>query len=192
MINPPWTLKELVLLTKHYGTIPKLRQLSADMQAVSGITRTVYSIHAKARVLKLSRENGGRKNIKNIGKKTRFNTTNPAPLRDKIMAILASRSNVTISELAVETGTWLSSCFICVEGIVKAGKAHVSGIEKIGRTKRKLYSAGPAPADAPIIEKRQNKPIESRHADPIPRPTLGAWGLTWPVSKSPSNQIPLD
>lgn len=194
-----WTITEDAYLGTHYPTAPM-----ATMAAHLG--RSIDAIHCRARKLEIRRVNMGNLRFRfrtDSGFKPGHKPWNagtakpkekPAPrlsLRDKIIAALVEHKELTVAQLSKATGSTKSSVQRTLCKIREQNNCHVDryidvdnspgnvcGVWRIGAGKDAPKPEGcgtPAPRGPEIYE-----------PDPIPRPTLGAWGCVWNTTSGAS------
>lgn len=173
----PWTLDEMVYLTKHYAT-KDMREICAHLG------RSVFSIHGKAKFMELHRENGGRINSE-TAKVMRKLQGNPTPLRDKIIAMFAEHQELTIHQMRKACNTRASSCWRVCDKLSKQGNIHLAryrAVDSAAGNYEAVYRIG-AGVDAEKPATRRMEPNEDVYEiQPIPFPQLGLWGLVWPIT----------
>ena len=180
-----WPPEQVALLVAMYPTHP--------MKAISEATgRTINAIYAKSQALKLSRENkakfvsGDPRAHKfapghkpwNAGR-SQFKVTS----RDLVLGEFKRNPVQTTKSLSAATGVRRSGCWTICNGLVKAGKAHISGWrcgKETNWNKEAEYTFGPGESLpwTPRQNKAEGDPYEIQ---PIPRPPIGLWGVCWPT-----------
>lgn len=183
-----WPPEHVALLVAMYPTYP--------MKAISEATgRTVNAIYAKAQGMKISRENqakfksGDPRAHKfapghkpwNAGR-AEFKVTS----RDLVLGEFKRNPVQTTKSLSAATGVRRSGCWTICNGLVKAGKAHISGWrcgKETNWNKEAEYTFGPGESLpwTPRQNKAEGDPFEIL---PVPRPTIGLWGVCWPTITS--------
>lgn len=183
-----WTKEQVALLVAMYPTHP----MSAIAEATG---RTMAAIYVKARKLKVPRENqakfksGDPRAHKfapghkpwNAGR-AEFKVTS----RDLVLGEFKRNPVQTTKSLSAATGVRRSGCWTICNGLVKAGKAHISGWrcgKETNWNKEAEYTFGPGESLpwTPRQNKAEGDPFEIL---PVPRPTIGLWGVCWPTITS--------
>lgn len=183
-----WPPEQVALLVAMYPTHP--------MKAISEATgRTINAIYAKSQALKLSRENkakfvsGDPRAHKfapghkpwNAGK-SQFKITS----RDLVLGEFKRNQVQTTKSLSAATGVRRSGCWTICNGLVKAGKAHISGWrcgKETNWNKEAEYTFGPGES-MPWTPRQKSDDSDPYEIQPIPRPTIGLWGLCWPITNA--------
>ncbi len=180
-----WPPEQVALLVAMYPTHP--------MKAISEATgRTVNAIYAKAQGMKISRENqakfksGDPRAHKfapghkpwNAGR-SQFKVTS----RDLVLGEFKRNPVQTTKSLSDATGVRRSGCWTICNGLVKAGKAHISGWrcgKETNWNKEAEYTFGPGES-LPWTPRRNKTEGDPYEIQPIPRPPIGLWGVCWPT-----------
>lgn len=194
-----WLIEEDAYLATNYPSAPL-----ATMAAHLG--RSIDAIHCRARRLEIRRINMGNLRFRfckissfrpghkpwNAGTaKIKAKPAQRLSLRDKIIAELVEHQERTVTQLSKATGSTKSSiqrlcgrirdqhnCHVDRYEPVPSSPGNFQAVWKIGAGKDAPKPEGcgtPAPRGPDIYE-----------PDPIPRPTLGAWGCVWNTTNGAS------
>lgn len=187
-----WTITEDAYLGTHYPSAP-LATMAAHLK------RSIDAIHCRARKLEIRRINMGNmrfrfcttSSFKPGNKPWNAGTAKPKEkpaqrlsLRDKIIAELVEHQERTVTQLSKATGSTKSSiqrlcgrirdqhnCHVARYEPVPSSPGNFQAVWKIGAGKD-----AQKPEGCGVPDKRGPEIYEP---DPIPRPTLGAWGCVW-------------
>ena len=180
-----WTKEQVALLVAMYPTHPM-----KDIAEATG--RTMNAIYAKSQALKLSRENkakfvsGDPRAHKfapghkpwNAGR-SQFKVTS----RDLVLGEFKRNPVQTTKSLSAATGVRRSGCWTICNGLVKAGKAHISGWrcgKETNWNKEAEYTFGQGES-LPWTPRQKSDDSDPYEIQPIPRPPIGLWGVCWPT-----------
>lgn len=181
-----WTQEQVALLVAMYPTHPM-----KDIAEATG--RTMAAIYVKARHMKIARENQakfGKANAPeghkfpkghkpwNAGR-SQFKVTS----RDLVLGEFKRNPVQTTKSLSAATGVRRSGCWTICNGLVKAGKAHISGWrcgKETNWNKEAEYTFGPGES-LPWRPRQKSDDSDPYEILPIPRPPIGLWGICWPT-----------
>lgn len=181
-----WTLAEDAYLAGNFASAPM-----GSIIAATG--RTLHAIYSRAKVLGLRRENQGR-----IGKRPGFIAGTPfrkggnphkTNLRDAIIRELVENGERTVRQLRAATGSSSSAIWKACYRLKEQNNLHVARWQPTKNSPGNIeavYRIG-AGEDAekpdvwkPLSAEVKRPPSAKDHEpQPIPRPTLGPWGLVW-------------
>ena len=181
-----WTQEQVALLVAMYPTRPM-----KDIAEATG--RTIAAIYVKARHMKIARENQakfGKANAPeghkfpkghkpwNAGR-SQFKVTS----RDLVLGEFKRNPVQTTKSLSAATGVRRSGCWTICNGLVKAGKAHISGWrcgKETNWNKEAEYTFGPGES-LPWTPRQKSDDSDPYEIQPIPTPPIGLWGICWPT-----------
>ncbi len=184
-----WTREQDALLRAMYP----LRPMAEIIEATG---RSKEAIYARAQRFELKREHQtqfgksgapeGHKFQKgckpwNAGKAV-FKITS----RDRVLGEFRRDPIQTTKSLSAATGVRRSGCWIICNELVKKGQAYISGWKCSKETnwnKEAEYTFGQGES-LPWTPRQKKSEIEEDPYQilPVPRPTLGVWGLCWPIT----------
>lgn len=187
-----WTITEDAYLATNYPTLP-LPTMTAHLG------RSINAIHCRARKLEIRRINMGNLRIRfvtsgrfqpgqkswNAGTaKPKENSVPRLSLRDKIIAQLVEHGERTVTQLSKSTGSTKSSIQRLLCKIRDQKNCHVDRYEPATNSpgnNQAVWKIGAGKdAQKPDGCGTPTRPgQEIYEPDPIPRPTLGAWGCVW-------------
>lgn len=164
---------------------------TAEMSVmVDVLGRSHNAIYYRAKVLGLRRRNRGHF-AKGFIRGTPFRpgstswnagTAKPkTPLRDKIIDLLAAHQDQTISQMMEVTGSSASSCWRVCNLLRAQGNLHIVEYRPAPGNWEAVYRIGcgvDAEKPGPDRVRPANEP-DPYEIQPVPRPQLGAWGLSW-------------
>lgn len=182
----PWTIEQDTFLANNYATMR-----AEDIGAAVG--RSKEAVYCRAKYIGLHKENPanfreGHKGGKpftpgNVPWNAGTAKKSITPLRDKIIAIFAEQQEATLAGLSEATGSTTAACWKVCSALRAAGNIHVARYQRSARTAinhEAVYRIGlGVDAERPgFVEPKPvlNDPYEIQ---PIPAPTLGAWGCVW-------------
>lgn len=166
MSGPEWPIEQLVYLTRNYATLPAY--IMSEELAVIGPRRGVETIYKKAQNMGLQRPNQGQFSR---GRKPLVKNR-PAPVRDKVRALFAEKSEWTAQDIADRLSVWVSGVWRVLHDMIADGECHAG---EPGEHNKIIYYAGPNEPPSPTIP----PPRPVIPPDPIPRPSLGPWNCSW-------------
>lgn len=183
-----WTIEEDTFLAMNYATM-RAEDISAH------VGRSKEAVYCRAKYIGLHKENPanfkeGHKGGKpfapgNVPWNSGTSKKSITPLRDKITAIFAEQKEATLADLAATTGSTTSACWKVCSKLRAAGNIHIARYQSSTRAAinhEAVYRIGlGVDADRPgFVEPRPVFEPDPYEIQPIPAPTLGAWGLCWP------------
>ena len=177
-----WTESEDSYLATHYATI-------AVVDIGEHLGRTRDAVYYRAKTLGLRRENQGHFTGMEIGKQFQpgnvpwnAGTGKKVPtLREKIAAWLAEHREATILQLSAATGSTRSSCWKACDELRRQGNLHIvrySPVLGSNGNWEAVYRIGHG-EDAVYPIRKEPEAEDPYEVQPVPRPVLGAWGLSW-------------
>jgi len=183
-----WNLTEDAYLATNYPTLP-LPTMAAHLG------RSIDAIHCRARKLEIRRVNMGNLHIRfctssqfqpghkawNAGTakpKVKAPRAPRTSLRDKVIALLTAHGECLVSSMSKTTGSTQSAILKVLSSIREHGNAHIVRWEPVSGGHAGVWVPG-AGEDAPKPAQLTQHQIDNHAPVPIPRPTLGAWGVVW-------------
>jgi len=188
-----WTKEQDAFLRAMYPSNPM-------QEIIEATGKTMNAIYARAQLLGLERENkskfkpGDQRGHKfqpgnkswNTGKAV-FKITS----RDLVLGEFKRNPSQTTKSLSLATGVRRSGCWTICNDLVKKGLAHISGwvcSKETNWNKEATFTYGPGESTEWTPRQQKNQPDEDPYEiQPIPRPTLGLWGICWPNTTMPAS-----
>lgn len=162
-------------------------------EMIAAIGKSQDAIYSKAKLLKLRRENSrrfgqpgaaiGHKYAKgNVPWNAKPGAWRVPTSKELIAAEFEKNPTQTVHTLSAATGIRAANCGQVCNHMVKRGELHITGW-KYGRETRwnriAVYELGYGQSVEWKNPAAQDNPYEIQ---PIPAPTLGLWGLCWPIT----------
>lgn len=182
-MSTKWTYEDDAYLAINFSSAPM-------DEMIQHLGRTKFAIYCRAKNMKLHRENSGRftQESRPEGKPFRmgdraWNTAavKKESLRERLIALFVERQELTILDMHKATKSTKSACWRVCDNLRRHGNIHIARYQfarNVERNYEAVYRVG-AGVDAVKPDNRRIEQYTAHQPQPVPRPSLGAWGVVW-------------